>query len=97
MDKFITLFIGIFVSVIVYFVANYIAHLDTKESDFDKENYFDLKHGLWFRARLDDGLSEKEAYEKIIVEQDKKFMAQYSLTIFFGIMILVVGAGVISF
>ena len=93
MDEFITLFIGLFVTVIAYFIANYIAHLDTKESDFLKDNYFDLKHGSRLAGLIEDGLSEKEAYEKIIVERDEKFMAQYELTIFFGIMILVVGTG----
>ena len=93
MDEFITFFIGLFVTVTAYFIANYIAHLDTKESDFLKDNYFALKHGSRLAGLIEDGLSEKEAYKKIIVERDEKFMAQYELTIFFGIMILVVGAG----
>jgi len=87
------LFIGLCVAAIVYLIAAYIANLDTKPLDFHKDNYFDLKHGSRLARLIEDGQSEKEAYEEIIVGQDIEIHDQYRWTIFWGIMTIVAAAG----
>ena len=93
MDNFIMLFIGLFILAIVWVIAAYIANLNTKPLDFHKDNYFDLKYGSRLARLIEDGQSEKEAYEEIIVGQDIKIRDQYHWTIFWGIMTIVAAAG----
>ena len=99
MQQFIVLIVGVVVIGIVFFIANFIATLDTKWNDFSKDDFFDFKHGSRLSFLMADGLSEKEAYEKIIVEQDEQLLEKYRLILFWAILTIVAipiaGAGLL--
>ena len=72
MEGFISIFIGLFMAAIAILIAAFIANYTyAKPKDFYRENYFQSKYGVRLVTLMKDGLSEKEAYEKIIVERDE--------------------------
>ena len=72
MEGFISLFIGLFMASIAFLIAAFIANFTyAKPKDFYRENYFLSKYGVRLVTLMEDGHSEKEAYEKIIVERDE--------------------------
>ena len=97
LGTFATMIVGSIVLGVVFFIANFIATLDTKWNDFNKDNFFDFKHGSRLAFLMEDGLSEKEAYEKIIVKQDEEILDKYRWILFWAILTIVVipfaGAG----
>ena len=88
----VMLIVSLFVGIILFYIATKIATLDTKFDDFYEDNYFDFKHGSRLNFLIQDGLSDKEAYEKIIVEQDKELLEKHRLVIFWAILTIVAGA-----
>jgi hypothetical protein len=100
MEGFIGLIVGLVIIVIVYFIANFIANLD-EEKAFDRylyndsgypyanENYFESKHKSDFHFYTKMGLTDKQAFQKIIVEQDEKLLDRYRLILFWAILTFV--------
>ena len=73
MENFISLFIGLFLAAFAIFIAALIAnYVYVKPGDFYREDYFQSKYGARLAYLTKDGHSEKEAYEKIVVERDKE-------------------------
>ena len=89
MEEFATLFYGLFLGIIAFVIARFIAGKD----DFYRDNYFKQKWGGWFEALVKGGLNKEEAYEKIIAQQDAKIQEQFTFTLFFAILMIFTGAG----
>ena len=100
MEGFIGFIIGLVIIVIIYFIANFIANLD-EEKVFDRylyndsgvpyanENYFESKYKSDFYLYTKLGLTDKQAYQKIIVKQDEKLLDRYRWILFWAILTIV--------
>ncbi len=65
MEEFATLFYGLFLGIIAFVIARFIAG----KKDFHRDNYFKQEWGGWFEALVKDGLNKEKAYEKIKSER----------------------------
>lgn len=76
-----------------WFFAYYLVISDTKfisrYTDFYKDNYFDKKHRPLLDKLITNGASEKEAYQIIIANQDKKLFDKRILFLFYFILTVV--------
>jgi hypothetical protein len=106
MEGFIGFIVGVVIIVIVYFIANFIANLD-EEKVFDRyvsndsgypyanEHYFESKYKSDFYLYTKVGLTDKQAYQKIIVKQDEKLLDRYRWILFWAMLTFVAfGSGV---
>ena len=89
MEGFIGFIVGLVILVVIFFIVNFFATRDTKWNDFYNENYFESKHGSTLEAYKEDGLSVKEAYEKIIVKQDETLLERYRWIMFWATLTIV--------
>jgi hypothetical protein len=100
MEGFIAFIIVIIAIVAVFFIANFIANLD-EEKIFDRylyndsgypyanEHFFESKYKSDFHLYTKMGLTDKQAYQKIIVKQDEKLLDRYRLILFWAILTIV--------
>ena len=72
MENFISLFIGLFLAAVAALIAALIANYVYTAPGNITLDYFQSKYGARLTILIEDGLSEKEAYEKIVVERDKE-------------------------
>lgn len=93
MEGFIGFIVGLAVIVTIFFIVNFIATRDTKWNDFYNEGYFESKHGSTIKAYKTDGLSDNEAYEKIIVKQDETLLERYRWIMFWATLSIVAFVG----
>ena len=90
MEGFISLFIGLFLAAVAILIAAFIANYAyVKPKDFYREDYFQSNYGNRLVALAKDGLSEKEAYEKIIIERDEEGRNKLMWAIFWGGMAVI--------
>ena len=72
MENFISLFIGLFIAAVAALIAALIANYVYTAPGNIPLDYFQSKYGARLAYLIKDGLSEKEAYEQIVVERDKE-------------------------
>jgi hypothetical protein len=93
------LLIGILVVFVVYIFAYFFAR-DSKHisqnSDFYTDRHFNIKHRPLLDKLIANGSSEKEAYEIIIANQDTELLNKRRLVIFWFILTLLCGSGLLS-
>ena len=89
------LLIGTLVIVVVYIVAILMSRSSkhiSQASDFYTDEYFDKNHRPLFDKLIENGSSEKEAYQIIIAEQDTELVNKQRRVIFWFISTLLVFA-----
>lgn len=63
----------LFIVAVVILIASFITkYFYGSPTNFNKDDYFQSKYGARLAYLTKDGHSEKEAYEKIVVERDKE-------------------------
>ena len=93
------LLIGTLVVVVVYIVAILISRSSkhiSQASDFYTDEYFDKNHKPLFDKLIENGSSEKEAYQIILADQDSELLNKRRLVIFWFILTMLCGSGLLS-
>ena len=87
------LLIGTLVVVVVYIIAYFLAR-DSKHisqnSDFYTDTHFNIKHRPILDKLIENGASEKEAYQIILADQDSELLNKRRLVIFWFILTMLV-------
>ena len=87
------LIIMILVVVVVFIIAYFLVINGTKHisryTDFYTDRYFDIKHKPLLDKLIENGSSEKEAYQIIIANQDKELLNKRLIFVFYFILTLV--------
>ena len=93
------LLIGTLVVVVVWIVA-YFAARDSKHisqnSDFYSDTHFNIKHRPLLDKFIENGASEKEAYQIILADQDAELLNKRRLVIFWFILTMLCASGFLS-
>ena len=87
------LLIGTLVIVVVYIVAIFMSRSSkhiSQASDFYTDGYFDKHHRPLLDKLIENGSSEKEAYQIIIAEQDTELLNKHRLVIFGFVLTMLV-------
>ena len=94
------LLIEILIVVVVLFIAYFIVIDNTKHmsryTDFYTDRYFDIKHRPLLDKLIENGSSEKEAYQIILADQDSELLNKRRLVIFWFILTMLCGSGLLS-
>ena len=93
------LLIGIVIAIVVYFAAIFISRSSKKISkaeEFYTDVYFDKNHRELLNKLIENGSSEKNAYEIIIANQDTEILNKHRLVIFWFILTMLLGSGLLS-
>jgi len=99
------LLIMVLVVVVVYIIAYYLVTDEAKHKipplyqdiDFYTDRYFDIKHKPLLDKLIENGSSEKQAYEIIIANQDKELLNKRRFFVFYFILTLLIIATISLF